>query len=89
MVDDERGTLKFEFNRHAVFLHLVLRKPMEGMRVAHTEFQHLKKLLRNIGYRFVHVIIPDGDQNLYRFEQSFGFCERKRAGGQILMRQEC
>jgi DNA-binding FadR family transcriptional regulator len=34
LVDDERGTLKLEFNRRMAFLHLTLKQALEGMRAA-------------------------------------------------------
>lgn len=91
MVDDERGTLKLEFNRRAVFLHLSLWKPMDGLRAVRAYFPYLKAVLRNLGYRFVHVIIPEGDDKLRRFETWLGFTELVRvpAKRQIVMRQEC
>lgn len=87
--DDERGTVRLEFNRRMVFLHLVLRKPMAGLRAVKECFPALKAALRNIGYRTVNVIIPEGDEKLYRFEQRMGFTERRRAGGHILLSQAC
>lgn len=89
MVDDERGLMRLEFNRRMVFLHLLLRKPLEGMRACQEQFPYLKKILRAIGYRIVNVIIPEGDAKLYRFEEMFGFREVRRYGGHILMSQEC
>jgi len=89
LVDDERGRLRLEFNRRMVFLHLTLKRPMEGLRAVRAQFSDLKMMLRNLGYAAVHVIIPEGDAKLYRFERSFGFIEKGRAGGQILMRQRC
>jgi hypothetical protein len=53
------------------------------------QIHDLKKILRNIGYRKVNVIIPEGDAKLYRFEEAFGFKEVRRCGGHILMAQEC
>lgn len=88
VVDDRRGTLKLEFFRRMAFIHLVFRLPMDGMRAARALFPEVKAMLRNLGYRFVHVIIPEGDQKLYRFEEKFGFREVKRHGGFILMAQE-
>lgn len=88
LVDDELGTLRLEFNRGMVFLHVTLRKPMAAMRAIRDRFPTLKEMLRNMGYKQVHVIIPEGDEKLYRFETMFGFRELRRARGHILMRQE-
>ena len=88
VVDNELGTLKLEFNSGMAFLHLIFRKPMDGLRVARERFPDVKVILRMLGYRRVHVAIPEGDYALYRFETSFGFRECRRAGGNILMHQE-
>ncbi len=88
-VEDERGTVRLEFNRRMVFLHLILRKPMEGLRAVRALFPDLKGILRALGYQKVNVIIPEGDEKLYRFERMMGFAETRRHGGQILMSQGC
>ena len=89
MVDDKRGTLRLEFYRRMVFLHLILRKPMEGLRAVRAQFPALKAILRNLGYKKVNVIIKDNDEKLYRFERFLGFRDVRRLGGDILMEQEC
>ena len=89
LVDDERGVLKVEFNSGMVFLHVVLRLPMEGIRAIRRELPAFKDVLRALGYKKMHVAIPEGDEKLYQFEKMFGFNEVKRAKGQILMVQEC
>jgi hypothetical protein len=89
MIDDERGTLRLEFNRRMAFLHLMVRKPMAALRGWRDVFYSVKAILRAIGYSAVNVIIPEGDAKLYRFEIAFGFREIRRAGGHILMSQEC
>ncbi len=89
VVDDERGTLKFEFFRGLAFLHLVFRLPLAGMRAARDLFPEVKRILRAVGYERVHVIIPEGDERLYRFECAFGFSEVRRYKGQIIMAQDC
>lgn len=89
VADDERGTLRLEFNRRMVFLHLILRKPMEGLRAVRAQFPALKQMLRNLGYRKVNVIIEENDEKLYRFEKLFGFRDVLRASGHLLMEQDC
>ena len=88
LVDDERGTLRLEFNRKMAFIHVRFRKAMEGMRAAKELLPSVLSILRGMGYKRAHVIIPDGNDALYRFETSFGFRECRRAGGNILMHQE-
>jgi hypothetical protein len=88
VVDDERGTLKLEFFRGMAFLHLDFRLPLAGMRAAKELFPDVKRILARLDYRRMYVIIPEGNDKLYKFEQHFGFSEEKRAGGQILMGQE-
>ena len=89
LVDDERGVLKVEFNSGMVFLHVKFRQVMAGMRSAKAMFPTVKEMLRGMGYKRIHVIIPEGDDALYRFERYFGFRDVRRIGGHILMEQEC
>ena len=89
VIEDERGTLRLEFYRRMAFVHLTFNLPLEGMRAAKHMWPELKALLSRMGYAAVHVIIPDDDERLYRFERHFGFEEIKRDGGAILMAQEC
>lgn len=86
-VDDERGTLKIEFNAGMAFLHLSFRQVLQGMRDVKRLLPELKAWLRSMGHDRVFVIIPEGDEKLYRFERLFGFSEVRRASGQILMAQ--
>lgn len=85
---DDLGTCRLEFFRKRVFLHLTFNQPFEGMRKAKQIWPQLKQMLKNMGYRTMNVIIPDGDEKLYRFEQHFGFVEKRRGKGLILMEQE-
>ena len=62
---------------------------MEGLRAVRAGFPALKSMLRNLGYAKVNVIIPENDEKLHRFETMFGFRDVRRAGGNILMEQEC
>lgn len=87
--NSELGTAKVEFNAGMAFLHLDLHKPFSGYREAKRQMPKVKQVLRRGGFKHVHVIIPEGDEKLYRFELAFGFTEVKRAAGQILLRQEC
>ena len=87
--EDELGVAKLEFFKGMAFIHLTLFKPISGMRTVKRELVKLKVHLRGFGYKTLFVIIPDGDDKLYRFEKYVGFQEVNRAGGQILMRQEC
>jgi hypothetical protein len=88
--DDRLGEAKIEFNDGCAFLHVTLRDaPIEGMRKIREVFPYIKGLLRNLGHSRVYVIIPEGDNKLYRFERFFGFKEIRRYGGQIFMGQEC
>lgn len=89
VVDDERGHMKIEFNGGMAFLHLALKQVMQGMRDTKRLFPDLKAWLRSMGHEFVFVIIPTGDEKLYRFEQMFGFKEVRRTSGHILMAQRC
>jgi len=89
LADDERGKLRLEFNSGMAFLHLELRRPMEGLRAVRAGFPALKEMLRNRGYEKVNVIIPENDEKLHRFETMFGFRDVRCAGGQRLMSQEC
>jgi len=50
---------------------------------------HPATTLRALGHRTVRVIIPVGDDKLYRFEQLMGFKELKRDDNHIVMGQEC
>lgn len=87
--NDERAMCQLEFFRGRVYVHLLIRQPMAGMRAAKRHWGALRHMVRSIGYSWLHVIIPEGDDKLYRFERLFGFSEIKRAGGFILMAQEC
>lgn len=87
--NSELGTAKVEINAGMAFLHLELHKPFSGYREAKRQMPKVKEALRKGGFEHVHVIIPEGDEKLYRFERAFGFTEVRRGCGQILMRQEC
>lgn len=89
VIDDERATLKLEFHLGLAFVHLVLKRPMQGMRDAKVIFPQIKSWLKRMGHDVVYVIIPQGDDKLYRFGTLFGFREKQRRRGQILMIQEC
>lgn len=87
--DDEMLTVRLEFFMGAVFLHAVIKgRRIEAVRRFRSGFADLKAYLRVLGYKAIHVIIPEGDAMLYRFERLFGFVECAREGGNILMRQE-
>lgn len=86
--DGELGTFKIEFFRSRAFLHLSFKKPLDGMRKVKAMFPSLKKILKNLGYDRINVLIPEGNESLYRFERHFGFEEKRRLQGQILMEQE-
>ena len=87
--DDALATVKIEFNNHMAFLHLVIHtNAVQAMRYIREGFPTVKKTLRELGHDKVYVIIPEGDNKLYRFERFFGFEEVRRAGGNILMAQE-
>lgn len=88
LIEDERGTLRLEFNHGRVFVHTVFIKPVAAMRKAKEVWPEVKRIVRNLGYRFVHVLIPVGDAMLERFEKSFGFAEVLRTKHCIVMRQE-
>lgn len=87
LIDDERGTLKIEFNSGMAFLHVAFKQVMEGMRAAKALFPGVLEMLRGMGYGSVHVIIPEGNDALHRFEEHFGFSDVRHHGGQILMRR--
>lgn len=86
--DDDIVRVRLEFFKRQAHLHVDLRKPIAGMKLLREKFPELKAMLRNIGHRFVYVLIPEGDEKLYKFEKLFGFEERRRGQGHILMRQE-
>jgi hypothetical protein len=88
LYQDEVANCRLEFFRKRVFLHLSFNKPFEGMRKAKKIWPELKLMLRNMGYKQMNVIIPDGDEKLYKFERHFGFVEKRRGKGLILMEQE-
>lgn len=88
LVDDERGTLKLEFNSRMVFLHLTLRQALAGMRAAKALFPDVLEIIRALGYRRVHVIIPEGNDALHRFEEFFGFSDLRHIRKHILMCRE-
>ncbi len=87
--DSDLGTARVEVNSGMAFLHLTLKKRVAGFREARKRMPSIKAWLKERGFAQVHVIIPEGDDKLYRFERAFGFTEVKRAAGQILLRQEC
>lgn len=88
--DDERGTLKLEFYRGIVSVHSEFRKPIAAMRAAKAVFPDLKAWLRSLGHRHLYTAIPDdANETLLRFERSFGFSERKRMKGWLILSQEC
>lgn len=92
LIDDERGCLKLEINRAArrVFVHLSLKQwNTDVLRAIKDGLPVLKGTLRAVGFRRVSVIIPEGDEKLYRFERLFGFSEINRRDGHILMEQDC
>lgn len=84
---DDKLTVRIEFWKRQAHLHVELKKPLAGMKLMRAKFAELKAMLRAIGHRFVYVLIPDNDAKLYRFEELFGFEERRRGQGHILMRQ--
>lgn len=88
LVDDDRARLVLELNFGMVFVHLHLFqwKP-SVMRACRAGVRELKALLRDAGYKFMHVIILDDDCLLYKWEQRMGFEELRREGGVIVMRQ--
>ena len=88
VLDDDRGTVVFEFWRGLVALHVRFKKRIAGMRMARTMFHPVLGILRSLGYKSVYVLIPEGDDKLYRFEQHFGFNEVKRVNRHILMKRE-
>lgn len=91
LVDDARGIFRLEYNFDRVFLHLEFRDKsyvLDLVRHCREQFPLVKSMIKAEGYDRVSVIIPEGDDKLYRFEKLFGFHEVKRAGGQILMEQE-
>jgi hypothetical protein len=89
VVDDERATFRIEFFRGLAFLHLTVKLPVKAMRDAKRIFPQIKAWLKSVGHEVVYVLIPEGDEKLYRFEQFFGFREVKRRRGHILMIQRC
>lgn len=89
VIDDARGAFQIEFFRGLAFLHLIFRKPLEGMRAARDYFPQIKAWLKRMGHEDVYVCIPEGDEKLLRFEQHFGFVEYKRINGHIIMFQRC
>lgn len=85
--DDDVVRVRIEFFGRQAHLHVDLRKPIAGMKLIREKFPDMKAMLKAIGHRFVYVLIPEGDDKLYRFEKLFGFEERHRKRGFILMRQ--
>ncbi len=87
VIDDRRGTLRIEFFNGYAFLHATFRKPVAAMRAARAYFPQIIQWLKSVGHDEVFVLIPEGDDLLYRFEQRFGFVECARREGHILMGQ--
>lgn len=81
--DDERGKFSIEFNRGLPFLHFSVRLPMQAMRDAKRLFPQVLAWLRSVGHHVVCVLIPEGDEKLYRFVHIFGFREIKRIRGHV------
>lgn len=91
LVDDERGLVRLEFNKNMgrIFVHLTLKKwNTEILRSLRDGISILTGTLQAVGVRRLNVIIPEGDDKLYRFERLFGFVEKRRKGGVILMEKE-
>jgi hypothetical protein len=88
LVDDDRALFRIELNFGMAFLHLELRRfGPKIMRECKEGMTAVKRLLRQDGYKFVHVMINDNDTLLYKWETKMGFTELRRKGGYILMRQ--
>ena len=91
VIDDDRGCFKIEANKaHGLFLHLTLKKwNTDVLKTLKDGIAIVTGTLKAVGIEKVHVIIPEGDEKLYRFERLLGFNEARRSGGHILMFREC
>lgn len=89
VVDDERGTLKIEFYRGQPFLHTTFKQPMAAMRVARDYLRAVRAWLKRMGHYEVFAAVKEGNAQLYRFAERFGFVEYKRVNGYILVFQRC
>lgn len=87
VMDDERSKGMIEFSLGRAYLHLEIRRRFAGLRHAREIFPKVRAWLKSMGYRWVYVIIPEGDTMLKRFEESFGFQEDYRKNHFIFMRQ--
>lgn len=92
IIDDERACFRLEVNDELkrVFLHLVLRRwDTEILRSLKDGLMIVTGTLKALGHKRVSVLIPEGDDKLYRFQVMFGLTEVKRSGGHILLEKEC
>ena len=87
VLKNEFGTLSCEISKEGCwFVHLELKKWSKSLYKEYLIFFYKwLHTLNKKGVSAVFVLIPEGDDKLYKFEEMFGFKEIDRKGGQILM----
>lgn len=88
VIDDEHGTFRIEFCYGKAFVHSTIRKPLAAMRVSKMVLAHAKRILLNMGYQKMHVLVNETNVLLCKFAMSMGFRETHRGGGYVIMEQE-
>jgi len=87
VLKNEMGTLTCEISEEGCwFLHFELHRWSKRLyKESLVFFYKWLHTLHEKGVYAVFVLIPEGDDKLYKWEEMFGFKEIDRKGGQILM----
>ncbi len=86
--DDERARLVIEFFRGRAYVHLKIRKwGMDVVREARTRWPEIRSALQGCGYPTVYTYnnVSDADPKWMRFAALFGFAEKARRNGVVVM----
>jgi hypothetical protein len=89
VLKNEMGVLRCEISKEGCyFLHFELHKWSKKLfKESLVYFYKWLHTLNEKGVLAVFVLIPEGDDKLYKWEEMFGFKEIDRSGGHILMAQ--
>ena len=84
--DGPLGTLIAEFFKGKAFLHLSLKAgSVDAVRKARDLFPEVKAILRAIGFKDVYAYNRETETKWQKFMAGFGFTERRRRDGWVLM----
>lgn len=85
-LDDDRARLVTWFFRGRVYVHLKIRKwGMAVLHDAHALWPQIRLALKSLGYESVHTYNTVEDAKWMRFVGHFGFKERGRRNGVVVM----